>query len=139
MTTMKNHPVTKAVFGLVCIGFALCLMSMMPQGLGRGQNPVIKRMSTFRGDHYPSFAEFRVHEIEFNDFGQLRLAGTEPYIKLVNVAYITEVYRYEDAKETDYSTLMFLQGKKQPMLIRQDYDDVCSSIRKSMEGMVRGK
>ena len=137
---MKMTPVYKPAVGLALIGMFLMLMSMtLPQGLGRGQNPVIKKMSTFRGDHYPSFAEFRVHEIDFDDFGHLRLVGEEAYIKLVNVAYITEVYRYEDAKKTDHSTLMFVQGKKHPMLIRQKYDDVCSSIRKSMEGMVRGK
>ena len=135
---MKMNPVSKPVFGLVCIGFALGLMSMtLPQGLGRGDAPIIKRMSSFRGDHYPSFAEFRVQEIEFNDFGQVRLVGNEPYIKLMNINYITEIYRYEDAKKTDYSTLMFVQGKKHPMLIRQKYEDVCTSIRKSAEAMVK--
>lgn len=135
---MKMNPISKPIFGLVCLGIVLALMSMVvpPQMHPQG-NPVIKKMPTFRGDHYPSFAEFRVQEIKFDDLGMLVLTGNEAYTKLINVNYITEIHRYEDSKKKDYSTLVYMYGKKHPMLFRQTYKEVSTSIRKSMEGMVK--
>ena len=52
---------------------------------------------------------------------------------LINVTYITGVYRYEDAKKTDYSTLMFCNYMKEPILVRQPYNDVVKSIEKAMD------
>ena len=135
---MKMNPISKPIFGLICIGCVLALMSMVtaPQISPQG-GPVIKKMPTFRGDHYPAFAEFRVQEVDFDDLGMLVLMGNEPYTKLINVNYITEIHRYEDSKKKDYSTLVYMFGKKHPMLVRQTYKEVSTSIRKSMEGMVK--
>ena len=98
--------------------------------------PVIKRLTTFRGDHFPGFAEFRVQDMEYGDVGEVILKG-EPYDILLNVTYITTAYRYEDAKETDYSTMVFTNYREEPILIRQPYKDVVSSIRKGMEALTK--
>ena len=104
-------------------------------GLGRGlgQGPVIKRLSAYKGDVLPGFAEFRVQDIEYGDLGEITLTGFEPYDMLVNVTYITTVYRFEDAKKTDYSCLMFTNYRKEPILVRQPYDAVLKSIEKAMD------
>ena len=128
--------VMKTVFGLCLIGGLMMLImsaSRPYQGLGRGQNPVIKRLGSYRGETFAGFAEFRVHKIEFDDFGSLKLAGEEPYDLLVNVLYITSVHRYEDAKKTDYSCLMYTTKDKHPILIRQPYNDVLKSMEKAMD------
>jgi hypothetical protein len=52
---------------------------------------------------------------------------------LVNVTYITTVYRFEDAKKTDYSCLMFTTYREEPILVRQPYNDVLKSIEKAMD------
>ena len=136
----------KTIVGITVIaGVMLLVMSAAPAqrggGGGRGvptpQGPVIKKLSTYRGDHFPSFAEFRVQQIEYDDLGVMVLGGSEPYDMLVNTSYITAAYRYEDAKKTDYSTLVFLSYQQDPILIRQPYKDVLSSIRKSQEAMVK--
>jgi hypothetical protein len=103
------------------------------RGTGLGQGPVIKRLGTYKGDVFPGFAEFRVHDIEYGDMGDIILEGIEPYDMLVNVTYITTVYRYEDAKKTDYSCLMFTNYQKEPILVRQPYNDVLKSIEKAMD------
>ena len=116
----------------------LTMSAGSPQrGKEEPNGPVIKRLSTFRGEHIPSFAEFRVQQITYDDLGAMHLAGSDPYEMLVNTTYVTAVYRYEDVKKTDYSTLMFLSYQKDPILIRQPYKDVVSSIRKSQEAMVK--
>ena len=127
----------KSIYGLA---LALVMGMMITLGAAAPQMrdlPVIKKLSTYRGDHYPGFAEFRVQEIEFDDLGTLQLAGSEPYDMLINVTYVTRVYRFEDAKKTDYSCLLFTNYRDQPFLIRQPYKDVVSSIRKAMEGLVK--
>ena len=113
------------------VALAMIVMSAAPQG------PVIKRLGTYRGDHIPSFAEFRVQQINYDDLGVMVLSGSEPYDMLVNTSFITAIYRYEDVKKTDYSTLMFVNYQQDPILIRQPYKDVLSSIRKSQEAMVK--
>jgi hypothetical protein len=127
----------KIITTLAAAAGLLLTMAAMPIGEQdpvRNQGPVIKRLSNFRGDHFPGYAEFRIQEFEFNDFGLIRLKG-EPYEVLLNVNYITQVYRYEDAKKTDHSTLMYTTYGKHPFLARQNYKDVVSSIRKAMEAM----
>ena len=127
----------KSIYGLA---LALVMGMMITLGAAAPQMrdlPVIKKLSTYRGEHYPGFAEFRVQDIDFDDFGMLQLTGNEPYDMLVNVTYITTVYRFEDAKKTDYSTLVFTNYLEEPILIRQPYKDVVSSIRKAMEGLVK--
>ena len=135
--------VLKAIFGMtVLAGLMMLIMSAMPVqrggglGKGLGQGPVIKRLSSYRGDHFPGFAEFRVQDIEYGDLGEVILKG-EPYDILMNVTYITTAYRYEDSKKTDYSTMVFTNYHEQPILIRQPYKDVVSSIRKGMEALAK--
>jgi len=135
--------VLKTICGLSIVGIVMMLiMSAMPVqrggglGKGLGQGPVIKRLSTYRGDHFPGFAEFRVQNIEYGDLGEVILKG-EPYDILMNVTYITTAYRYEDSKETDYSTMVFTNYLEEPILIRQPYKDVVSSIRKGMEALTK--
>ena len=119
--------VLKTICGLVVVaGIMLLAMSM--------DKPTIKRLTTYRGDHFPGFAEFRVQEMEYGDLGEVMLKG-EPYDLLLNVTYITSAYRYEDAKKTDYSTMVFTNYHEEPILIRQPYKDVVSSIRKGMEAL----
>ena len=135
--------VLKTIFGLTVVaGLMMLVMSFAPVqrggGLGRGlgQGPVIKRLSSYRGDHFPGFAEFRVQNIEYGDLGEVILQG-EPYDILLNVTYITTAYRFEDAKKTDYSTMVFTNYREEPILIRQPYKDVVSSIRKGMEALTK--
>ena len=121
--------VLKTICGLTVVaGLMMLLMSI--------DGPTIKRLSTYRGDHFPGFAEFRVQNIEYGELGEVMLKG-EPYDILMNVTYITTAYRYEDAKDTDYSTMVFTNYLEQPILIRQPYKDVVSSIRKSMEALAK--
>ena len=118
------NKVMKTIFGLtVVVGIMLLAMSI--------DKPTIKRLSTYRGDHFPGFAEFRVQEIEYDDLGVVMLKD-EPYDLLLNVTYITSAYRFEDAKGKDYSTMVFTNYRQEPLLIRQPYKDVASSIRKGM-------
>ena len=87
--------VMKTIFGLTIVAGIMMLMMSMDK-------PTIKRLSTFRGEHIPSFAEFRVQQIEYDDLGVMVLTGAEPYDMLINTSYVTAAYRYEDAKKTDY-------------------------------------
>jgi hypothetical protein len=121
--------VLKTIFGLTVVACMMMLMMSMDR-------PVIKKLSSYRGDHFPGFAEFRMQEIEWDDYGNLMLMG-EPYDVLLNVNYITKAYRFEDAKETDYSTLIFTEYSEKPILLRQEYKDVISSIRRGMEAQVK--
>ncbi len=121
--------VLKTIFGLTVVACMMMLMMSMDK-------PVIKKLSSYRGDHFPGFAEFRMQEIEWDEYGNLMLMG-EPYDVLLNVNYITRAYRFEDAKETDYSTLIFTEYSEKPILLRQEYKDVLSSIRRGMEAQVK--
>ena len=129
--------VLKSILGVtIVVAIAMFAMSSNPAQGRRGkipQGPVVKRLSTYRGDSFAGFAEFRVQDIEFDDLGAIKLTGVEPYDMLINVTYITGVYRYEDAKKTDYSTLMFCSYMKEPILVRQPYNDVVKSIEKAMD------
>ena len=132
--------VIKTAFSMIVLGLLVIVMMSSANaqrggGLGRGlgQGPVIKRLGTYKGDVFPGFAEFRVQDIEFNDIGEITLTGFEPYDMLVNVTYITTVYRFEDAKKTDYSCLVFTTYKEEPILVRQPYDAVLKSIEKAMD------
>ena len=129
--------VIRTALGLTFIGIMiLMLMGASPVQKEEPDRPVIKRLSNFRGDHFPGFAEFRVQDFEFDDFHNVLPKG-EPYEVLLNVNYITSAYRYEDGKKTDYSTLMFVNYSEAALFVRQEYDDVVSSIRKGMEAQVK--
>ena len=130
--------VIRTALGLTFVGIVvLMLISAVPVQKREGPDrPVIKRLSNFRGDHFPGFAEFRVQEFEYDDFHNILPKG-EPYEILLNVNYITSAYRYEDGKKTDYSTIMFVNYSDVAIFVRQEYDDVVSSIRKGMEAQVK--
>ena len=130
--------VVRTVLGLTFVFiFVLMLMGANTVQSKEIQDaPVIKRMSNFRGNHFPGFAEFRVQDFEFTDMGHILLKG-EPYELLINVNFITTVQRYEDAKKTDYSTLLYVNYSDAAILLRQGYDDVVSSIRKAAEAQVK--
>ena len=130
--------IIRTALGLTFAGIVvLMLMGAAPAQKREAQDPpVIKRMSTFRGDHFPGFAEFRVQKFDPDDFGHIHPKG-EPFEILLNVNYITNVHRYEDAKKTDHSTLVFVNFKDRAYLIRQNYKDVLSSIRKAAEAQVK--
>jgi len=121
--------VLKTIFGVTVVASIMLLVMSMDK-------PTIKRLSTYRGDHFPGFAEFRVQSIEYGELGEVMLQG-EPYDLLLNVTYITSAYRYEDKKGNDYSTMVFTNYLEEPILIRQPYKDVASSIRKSMEALTK--
>jgi uncharacterized protein YegJ (DUF2314 family) len=130
---MKN--VTKTILGVLSLGVLL----MLP-GVASVQfqtQPVVKRLSTYRGDTFPRFSEFRVQDVEFDQLGMMTILSPEPYDLLVNVNYITKVHRYEDSKKTDWSTLMYFEYQKQPLLARMTYKEVFSAIRRASEGQVK--
>ena len=131
--------VMKTMIGLtLAVGVALLAMSAATPQRGKDDpsGPIIKRLSTYRGDHFPGFAEFRVQDMEYGDLGEVMLTG-EPYDILLNVTYITTAYRFEDVKGKDYSTLVYTNYHQEPILIRQPYKDVVSSIRKGMEALTK--
>jgi hypothetical protein len=130
--------VIRTALGLTFVGIlVLMLMGAAPVQKREAQDPpVIKRMTTFRGDHFPGFAEFRVQKFDPDDFGHIHPKG-EPFEILLNVNYITNVHRYEDAKKTDHSTLVFVTYNDTAYLLRQNYKDVLTSIRKATEAQVK--
>ena len=130
--------VIRTALGFTFVGIVvLMLISAVPVQKREGPDrPVIKRLSNFRGDHFPGFAEFRVQSIEYGKQGITALVG-EPYEMLVNVNYVTAIYRFEDVKKTDHSTIMFTNYADNPIFIRQNFKDVKASIRKAAEAQVK--
>ena len=135
--------VIRTALGMIVLGLLVIFMMSAANtqrgggvGKGLGQGPVIKRLTTYRGDHFPGFAEFRVQNIEYGELGEVMLKG-EPYDILMNVTYITTAYRFEDVNGKDYSTMVFTNYRQEPLLIRQPYKDVVSSIRKGMEALTK--
>ena len=92
--------------------------------------PVIPRLGNFKGDIFDGFTELRLQDITVDEFGIIAFDG-EPFETLVNIHYITMVHRYEDFKETDYSCMLYLKDKEIPFLVRQEYKEVLSSIRRA--------
>jgi len=92
--------------------------------------PIIPRLGGFKGDIFNGFTELRLQDITVDEFGIIAFNG-EPFEALVNIDYITMVHRYEDFKETDYSCMLYLKDKEIPFLVRQEYKDVLSSIRRA--------
>jgi hypothetical protein len=92
--------------------------------------PVIPRLSSFKGDIFDGFVELRLQDIIVDEFGVVSFSG-EPFEALVNIDYITMVHRYEDFKETDYSCMIYFKDKEIPFLVRQQYKEVLSSIRRA--------
>jgi hypothetical protein len=133
--SMKN--VVKTSFGVLFVGFFLLGLQSFAYTQQLRDKPIIKKMSTYRGDVYPSFAEFRVQDVTFDEFGIMTILTYEPYDLLVNVDYITKVHRYEDQKKTDYSCLMYFKDKDLPLLVRMQYKEVTASIRRATEAKVK--
>ena len=94
--------------------------------------PVIPRLGGFKGDIFNGFTELRLQDINVDALGVIAFNG-EPFEALVNVDYITMVHRYEDFKETDYSCMLYFRNKETPFLVRQEYKDVLSSIRRASD------
>ena len=95
-------------------------------------NPIIPRMPSFRGEIFTGYTELRLQNITVDEFGIIAFKG-EPFETLVNVDYISMVHRYEDAKETDHSCMLYFKDKETPFLVRQEYKDVLSSIRRASD------
>jgi len=95
-------------------------------------NPIIPRMPSFRGEIFTGYTELRLQNITVDGFGVIAFNG-EPFEALVNVDYISMVHRYEDAKETDHSCMLYFKDKEIPFLVRQEYKDVLSSIRRASD------
>ena len=67
---------------------------------------------------------------KFDDFGVIHIESL-PYECMFNVSYITMVHRYRDVLGKTYSCLLFLEGQELPILVRQEYDDVISAMKKT--------
>ena len=93
-------------------------------------SPVIPRLGGFKGDIFDGFTELRLQDITVDEFGVVAFNG-EPFEALVNIHYISMVHRYEDFKETDYSCMIYFKDKEIPFLVRQEYKEVLSSIRRA--------
>ena len=131
---MKN----KASMAVVMLAVAIIaglMMSATPQGKGQ---PVIPKLSQFRGDIFKNFAEFRVQHSKFDNKGIITLQDA-PYKMLINCNTIIKVHRFEDSKETDYSCLMFIREHKhstqrlKPILVRETYTDVLRKMKRAIE------
>ena len=127
---MKN----KAIAAILAL-LAGLMISAVPQGKGQ---PVIPKLSQFRGDIFKNFAEFRVQHSKFDSNGIITLQDA-PYKMLVNCNTIIKVHRFEDGKATDYSCLMFIREHKhstqklKPTLVRETYTDVLRKMKRAIE------
>ena len=112
-------------------GAAIVLVMLMANNpVQDADRPVIPRLGGFKGDIFNGYTELRLQDITVDEFGIIAFRG-EPFEALVNINYITMVHRYEDFKETDYSCMLYLKDKEIPFLVRQEYKDVLSSIRRA--------
>ena len=93
-------------------------------------NPVIPKLPSYKGDIFDGFVELRLQYITVDGFGVISFQG-EPFESLVNIHYISMVHRYEDFKGTDYSCMIYFKDKEIPFLVRQQYKEVLSSIRRA--------
>tara|TARA_Y100000310_G_scaffold331916_1_gene406454 strand:+ start:1212 stop:1640 length:429 start_codon:yes stop_codon:yes gene_type:complete len=111
------------------------LMSAATQDKGQ---PIVPKLSQFRGDVFKNFAEFRVQNSLFDKAGILVMQGS-PFKMLINCNTIIKVYRFEDGKKTDYSCLMFIREHKdptqqlKPILVRETYKDVLRKMKRAIE------
>ena len=114
-------------------GAAVIFIALMANNpVQDADRPVIPKLGGFRGDIFAGFTELRLQDITVDEFGVIGFNG-EPFEALVNVDYITMVHRYEDFKETDYSCMLYFKDKETPFLVRQEYKDVLSSIRRASD------
>ena len=112
-------------------GAAVLFVALMANNpVQDADRPVIPRLGGFKGDIFDGFLELRLQNITVDEFGIIAFDG-EPFESLVNINYITMVHRYEDFKETDYSCMLYFKDKEIPFLVRQEYKEVLSSIRRA--------
>ena len=112
-------------------GAAILFVALMASNpVQDADRPVIPRLGNFKGDIFDGFTELRLQGITVDEFGIIAFDG-EPFEALVNINYITIVHRYEDFKETDYSCMIYFKDKEIPFLVRQEYKEVLSSIRRA--------
>ena len=125
---------TKVIAAILAL-LAGLMISAVPQGKVQ---PVIPKLSQFRGDIFKNFAEFRVQNSQFDTNGILTMQDA-PYKMLINCSTIIKVHRFEDGKETDYSCLMFIREHKhsthklKPILVRETYEDVLRKMKRAIE------
>ena len=131
---MKN--IFKTILAVLVLGGVLTILPSYAYYQFQDQ-PTIKKLGTYRGDTFPGFTELRVQQVEFDQLGVMSFVSNEPYDFLVNVNYITSVHRFEDAKNTDYSCLMYFSYAEKPILVRMTYKEVYSAIRKAAEAQVK--
>ena len=114
-------------------GAAVLFVALMANNpVQDADRPVIPKLPSFRGDIFNGYTELRLQDISVDEWGVISFQG-EPFQALVNVDYITMVHRYEDFKETDYSCMLYFRNKETPFLVRQEYKDVLSSIRRASD------
>jgi hypothetical protein len=121
--------VCKAAAAVVGVGILVVLICgfSAPQDADK---PIIPRLGGFKGDIFDGYTELRLQDITVDEWGVISFKG-EPFEALVNIDYITMVHRYEDFKETDYSCMIYFKDKEIPFLVRQQYKEVLSSIRRA--------
>ena len=113
-------------------GAAIIGVLMSSNPIQNRDNPIIPRMPSFRGEIFTGYTELRLQNITVDELGVIAFNG-EPFEALVNVDYISMVHRYEDFKETDHSCMLYFKDKETPFLVRQEYKDVLSSIRRASD------
>ena len=132
------------IMGAVLIGAGTLMSAAFAQDgrfpdadLQSVQQPVIKKLSVYKGDIFKNFAEFRVQRSSFSTLGIISLED-EPYEMLVNINQIVKVHRFEDGKQTDYSSLMFIAEDKHPrgivpVLVREEYKEILKRMKRAIE------
>ena len=121
----------------ILLSAIMLFSSFTPITQGKGQ-PIVPKLSQFRGDIFKNFAEFRVQNSKFDTKGILTLQDA-PFKMLINCNTIIKVHRFEDGKETDYSCLMFMREHKhstqklKPILVRETYEDVLRKMKRAIE------
>ena len=104
--------------------------------------PIIPKLSKFRGVVFTSFAEFRVQNCRFDEDGVIWLEGN-PFPVLINTTSIIKVHGFLDGNNDEFSSLMFMESNvihdhavraKEPhgfipLLIREEYDDITKRIK----------
>jgi len=135
---MKQKIKSTLGFGGLVLGILIMLSAVYPAQGGSLSLGPLKKLATFKGDEFASFSEFRVQDIAFDKkTGAPQLVGSEPYDILLNITTISRVYRYRDSAGKEYSTIMYLRHLEDPLLVREPYKEVVSSIKKAAGAMTK--
>ena len=94
------------------------------------QDVVLKKVN-HRGAVFPGFIEILEQPYRLGDLGEVRLIGEDRVETLVNIDEIVKLYRFEDSKKKDYASMMHIRSQKNPILVRAEYDDIVSMIKKA--------